>query len=109
MSRSTFNWAGCGLPVALNLPTGTAGGTAWRLVVTATPLLRTDLPTLEQWEEAGRWGTCTCTGTCRVSWTYCGLARGRVPDSRPPGFPFDRFLRPQPSLSSFLPSPFVDP
>ena len=37
----------------------------------------------------------------RVSWSYCGVDRGQVPDSRPLGFPFDR-CEGQKVLGSFL-------
>jgi len=79
MSQHMFNWAGCGWPISLNIPTGSAGGSAWQLLVIASPLMPNDLPTVQQWERAGR-----------VSWSYCGVLRGQVPDSRPLGFPMDR-------------------
>jgi len=81
ITRDQLNWAGCGWPRAMNLPTGPASGRpgVWHLVVTAHPILPSDWNRVRQWEEAGR-----------VSWTFCGVANGVVPDSRPPGFPLDR-------------------
>jgi len=79
MSRQTFNWAGCGWPISLNIPTGSVGGSSWQLVVVASPLKPHDVSNVQQWDRAGR-----------VSWSYCGVDRGQVPDSRPLGFPFDR-------------------
>merc|ERR1712013_965371 len=79
ISRQTFNWAGCGWPISLNIPTGSVGGSSWQLVVVASPLKPHDVSNVQQWDRAGR-----------VSWSYCGVDRGQVPDSRPLGFPFDR-------------------
>jgi len=79
MSQHMFNWAGCGWPISLNIPTGSVEGSAWQLLVIASPLMPNDLQSVQQWERAGR-----------VSWSYCGVLRGQVPDSRPLGFPMDR-------------------
>ena len=79
VSRRMFNWAGCGWPLHLNIPSGRAGGMAWRLVVVASPVLARDRGRVRDWQRADR-----------VSWSYCGVQEGRVPDSRPLGFPLDR-------------------
>ena len=52
---------------------------AWRLVVVASPVLARDRGRVRDWQRADR-----------VSWSYCGVQEGRVPDSRPLGFPLDR-------------------
>ena len=79
VSRRTFNWAGCGWPRHLNIPSGRPEGMAWRLVVVASPVLARDRDRVRDWQRADR-----------VSWSYCGVQEGRVPDSRPLGFPLDR-------------------
>jgi hypothetical protein len=54
VSRVPFNWAGCGWPKDLNVPSGTSSGQTWRLLVVASPLLDSDRNAVRNWERAGR-------------------------------------------------------
>jgi tyrosinase len=74
-----FSWGGCGWPRHLNIPRGTEAGMAWNMVVMVSQVLPVDIPRIGGWAFHGN-----------LAWSYCGVRRGVVPDSRPLGFPTDR-------------------
>jgi len=74
-----FSWGGCGWPRHLNIPRGTGEGMDWTLVVMVSRVLPQDRGSLREWER-----------NRELAWSYCGVRRGLVPDSRPLGFPVDR-------------------
>jgi len=81
MTRADFTWGGCGWPRHLNIPRGTEQGMAWTMVVMVSRVLPSDLKRVEDWKRRNN-----------LAWSYCGVGRGVVPDSRPMGFPVDRDL-----------------
>jgi len=74
-----FSWGGCGWPRHLNIPRGTEAGMEWDVVVMVSKLLSADESEVRNWSE-----------NSNRAWSYCGVQSGKVPDSRPMGFPVDR-------------------
>jgi len=70
-----FAWGGCGWPQHLALPKQGH----FHLVVMVSKILPGDSQDVEVWRKK-----------LGYSWSYCGVQVGKVPDSRPMGFPMDR-------------------
>ena len=79
LGQTDFSWGGCGWPRHLNIPRGTEEGMPWTLVVMVSKVLDQDIERLDDWRRNDN-----------LAWSYCGVRRGLVPDSRPMGFPVDR-------------------
>jgi len=79
LRQADFSWGGCGWPRHLNVPRGTEEGMPWTLVVMVSRVLDQDIRRLDDWRRNNH-----------LAWSYCGVRRGIVPDSRPMGFPVDR-------------------
>jgi len=79
LGQADFSWGGCGWPRHLNIPRGTEEGMSWTLVVMVSRVLDQDIRRLDDWRRNNH-----------LAWSYCGVRRGFVPDSRPMGFPVDR-------------------
>jgi len=79
LGQTDFSWGGCGWPRHLNVPRGTEEGMSWTLVVMVSRVLDQDIRRLDDWRRNNH-----------LAWSYCGVRRGFVPDSRPMGFPVDR-------------------
>jgi len=82
VDQQTFNWGGCGWPRHLNIPRGTESGMQWELVVMVSQQLSIDKSNVRNWHKNRNY-----------AWSYCGMQSGKVPDSRPMGFPVDRSFR----------------
>jgi len=82
MTQGDFSWGGCGWPRHLNIPRGSEQGMPWTLVVMVSRVLRQDRGRLREWARNNH-----------LAWGYCGVRAGMVPDTRPMGFPVDRYFR----------------
>ena len=82
VDQQTFSWGGCGWPRHLNIPRGTERGMHWELVVMVSKQLSVDKSKVRNWHKNRNY-----------AWSYCGMQSGKVPDSRPMGFPVDRSFR----------------
>ncbi|KAK9869376.1 hypothetical protein WA026_003133, partial [Henosepilachna vigintioctopunctata] len=76
-----FNYCGCGWPQHMLIPKGTAEGYRCQLFVMISNYSNDHV---EQ---------DTNTGTCKDSYSYCGLKDRLYPDRRSMGYPFDRTPR----------------
>ena len=80
ISKNQYNWEGCGWPLSLNIPRGKAHGMKWELVAMVSTILED-----KEGREREKWNSGK-----NVSWSFCGIYHGSIPDKRPMGFPFDR-------------------
>ena len=80
ISKNQYNWEGCGWPLSLNIPRGKAHGMMWELVAMVSTILED-----KEGREREKWNSGK-----NVSWSFCGIYHGSIPDKRPMGFPFDR-------------------